>query len=110
MEVHANMRANLTSVGGPRNGVVGDSIIQEVNVATNRVVWEWSALGHLPLRDSYATYQPGVPFDAFHINSIQQIPGGNLLISSRHMWAVFSINKKTGKVNWELGGKHSSTT
>lgn len=108
VEVHADVRANLTSVGGPSNGVVSDSIIQEVNIATNRVVWEWNALGHLPLRDSYATYQPGVPFDAFHINSIQQIPGGNLLISSRHMWAVFSIHKKTGKVNWELGGKHSS--
>jgi hypothetical protein len=105
-EVHANVRADLTSIGGPRNGVVADSIIQEVNIATNRVVWEWSALGHLPLRDSYAPYQRGVPYDAFHFNSIQQIPGGNLLVSSRHMSAVFSINKDSGKVNWELGGKH----
>jgi hypothetical protein len=108
VEVHANVRANLTSIGGPRNGVVADSIIQEIDIATNRVVWEWSALRHLPLRDSYATYQHGVPFDAFHFNSIQQIPGGNLLISSRHMSAVFLINKKNGKVEWELGGKHSS--
>jgi hypothetical protein len=36
------------------------------------------------------------------------MPGGNLLVSSRHMSAVFSINKKNGKVNWELGGKHST--
>ena len=108
VEVHANLRANLTSVGGPRNGVVADSIIQEIDIATNRVVWEWSALGHLPLRDSYATYQRGVPFDAFHLNAIQQLRGGNLLVSLRHLWAVFSINKRTGKINWELGGKHSS--
>jgi hypothetical protein len=107
-EVVATVHANLTSVGGPPNGLVYDTIIQEVDVASNRVVWEWSALGHLPLRDSYAKYQPGVPFEAFHLNSIQQLPGGNLLISLRHMWAVFSINKKSGKVNWELGGKHSS--
>jgi hypothetical protein len=110
VEVQANVHANLTSVGGPSNGVVVDQIIQEINIATNRVVWEWQALGHLPLRDSYAPYTPGVPFDAFHLNSIQQIPGGNLLISVRHMWAVFSINKRTGKVNWELGGKHSNFT
>lgn len=107
VEVHAPVRANLTSVGGPANGVVGDSIIQEINVATNKVVWEWSAYHHLPLRDSYATYHPGTAFDAYHLNSIQQIAGGNLLASFRHLSAVLSIDKKTGKINWELGGKHS---
>jgi hypothetical protein len=108
VEVHANVRADLTSVGGPRDGVVADSIIQEIDVATDRVVWEWSALGHLPLRDSYAPYQKGQPFDAFHLNSIQQLPDGDLLVSFRHLWAVFLIDKKDGKVKWELGGKHSS--
>jgi hypothetical protein len=110
VEVHANVPANLASVGGPRHGVVADSIIQEIDVATNRVVWEWSALGHLPLRDSYATYQKGMPFDAFHLNSIQQLPDGNLLVSFRHLWAVCLIDKRNGKVKWELGGKHSSFT
>jgi hypothetical protein len=108
VEVHAAVRANLTSVGGPPNGVVGNSIIQEINIATNKVVWEWSALGHIPVRDSYATYHPGTTYDAYHLNSIQQIPGGNVLVSFRHLSAVLSINKKTGKINWELGGKHSS--
>jgi hypothetical protein len=107
VEVHAPIRANLTSVGGPTNGVVGDSIIQEINIATNKVVWEWSAYAHIPLRDSYATYHPGLAFDAYHLNSIQQIAGGNLLVSFRHLSAVLSIHKKTGKINWELGGKHS---
>jgi len=106
--VHVAERANLTSAGGPPDGVVGNSIIQEIDIATNKVVWEWSALAHIPLRDSYATYHPGTAYDAYHLNSIQQIPGGNLLVSFRHLWAVLSINKKTGKINWELGGKHSS--
>lgn len=108
VEVHANVPADLRSVGGPRDGVVADSIIQEIDIATDRVVWEWSALGHLPLRDSYATYQHRVPFDAFHLNSIQQLRDGNLLVSFRHLWATFLIDKKNGKVEWELGGKHSS--
>ncbi len=108
VEVHVAVHANLTSVGGPPNGIVGDSVIQEINVATNKVVWEWSSLRHIPLRDSYATYHPGAAFDAYHLNSIQEIPGGNLLVSYRHLWAVLSINKKTGKINWELGGKHSN--
>ncbi len=106
--VHANVHANLTSVGGPPNGVVSDSIVQDINIATGKVVWEWSALAHLPVRDSYATYRPGHAYDAFHLNSIQEVGGGNVIISVRHMCAVYSISMKTGKINWELGGKHSS--
>jgi hypothetical protein len=108
VEVHAAVRANLVSVGGPPSGVLGNSIIQEIDIATNKVVWEWSAYGHIPLRDSYATYHPGTAYDAYHLNSIQQLPGGNLLVSFRHLSAVLSINKKTGHTNWRLGGKHSS--
>ena len=50
----------------------------------------------------------GVPYDYFHMNSIQQLPDGNILISSRNTWAVYLINKKTGRIIWRLGGKHSS--
>ena len=42
------------------------------------------------------------------MNSIQQLPDGRILISSRHTWAVYSIEKKSGRIAWELGGKHSS--
>jgi hypothetical protein len=102
------VKRNLTSVGGPPNGTVYDWIIQEIDIATNKVVWEWHALGHVPLADTHASYTPGRPLDYFHLNSIQQLPNGNILISARNTWGVYSINKKTGKVSWELGGKHSS--
>jgi hypothetical protein len=102
------VHANLTSVGGPANGTVYDWIIQEVDAATNKVVWEWHALGHVPISASYRKYVPGQPYDYFHLNSIQQLPDGRILISARHTWAVYSIDKKTGKIAWELGGKHSS--
>jgi hypothetical protein len=102
------VHANLTSIGGPANGTVYDWIIQEVDAATNKVVWEWHALGHVPINASYRKYVPGQPYDYFHLNSIQQLPDGRVLISARHTWAVYSIDKKTGKIAWELGGKHSS--
>ena len=57
---------------------------------------------------SYERYVPGQPYDYFHLNSIQQLPDGRILISSRHTWAVYSIEKKSGRIAWELGGKHSS--
>ena len=108
VQIWSPVHANLTSVGGPANGTVIDWIIQEIDIATNRVIWEWQTLGHVPISDSYQRYTPGQPYDYFHMNSIQQLPDGRILISSRHTWAVYSIEKKSGRIAWELGGKHSS--
>jgi hypothetical protein len=108
VQIWSPVHANLTSVGGPANGTVLDWIIQEIDVATNKVIWEWHALGHVPISASYQRYVPGQPYDYFHLNSIQQLPDGRILISARHTWAVYSIEKKSGRIAWELGGKHSS--
>ena len=68
-------QANLPSIGGPRNGTVLDSIVQEIDITTGRVLWEWHALGHVPLSAS-ETGKPtaATEYDYFHINSIQQLP------------------------------------
>ena len=108
IEVWVPVRANLTSVGGPPNGSTFDWIIQEIDIATGKVIWEWHALGHVPINSSYSNYVTAVPYDYFHMNSIQQLPDGNILISSRNTWAVYLIDKKTGKIIWKLGGKRSS--
>jgi hypothetical protein len=100
--------ANLTSVGGPRHGQLIDSAIQEINIATGGVVWQWRASRHVPVSDSYAVKRGNGPYDFFHLNSIQQLPNGNLLVSARHTWTVYEINKHTGAIVWQLGGKHSS--
>ncbi len=106
--VWAPETTNLTSVGGPADGTAIDYIVQEIDIATGRVVWEWHSLGHVLVANSYAHYVPGVDYDYFHMNSIQQLKDGNILISSRNTWAIYLINKKTGKIIWTLGGKHSS--
>ena len=71
------------------------------------MLWEWHALGHVPLTASYAS-SPGIwsPWQSFHLNSIEQLPNGNLLISARDTWSVYEIDKQTGKVIWTLGGKY----
>jgi hypothetical protein len=106
--ITAPVRANLTSVGGPPNGTVLDSIVQEIDIATNRVLWEWNALHHVPLRASYVSYFPGRAYDFFHLNSIQPLADGHVILSARHTWAVYSVKEATGKIDWVVGGKHSS--
>jgi hypothetical protein len=45
--------------------------------------------------------------DYIHPNSLQRLPTGDILVSARHLDAVFIIDKKTGRIKWSLGGKYS---
>jgi hypothetical protein len=99
---------NLTKYGGARNGSVHDDVIQERDLQTGGVLWQWHSLGHVPISDSYLKKPSSGPYDYFHLNSIQQLPGGNLLVSARDTSAVYLIDRRTGAIVWTLGGKHSS--
>jgi Arylsulfotransferase (ASST) len=99
-------------LSGGRRGVVFDSVVQEIDIPTGLVLFQWDSLDHVPLADSYQP-APGGPagpdnaYDYFHINSIQPDDDGNLLISARNTWAVYKLGHRTGAVLWTLGGKHS---
>ena len=101
--------ADLSSVGGPVNGLVLEGVAQEIDVATGKVLLEWHSLDHVALTESYAGIpsSPTTPYDYFHINSVTLDADGNLLISSRHTWTVYKVNRTTGAVIWRLGGKKS---
>jgi hypothetical protein len=97
--------ADLSGVGGPRDGTVFESILQEVEVPSGRVVMEWRSLDHVPISDSYR--QPGGTYDYLHLNSIEVLPSGDLLVSARHTWALYKLDRRTGAVVWRLGGKRT---
>jgi hypothetical protein len=105
---YAPIRADLSSIGGPRHGVLLDAIIQEIDIATGQVLWEWHAAGHVRVNQTHLPLPASGPYDFFHVNSIQQLPNGNLLISARHTWALYEIDMKTGRISLVIGGKHSS--
>jgi hypothetical protein len=85
-----------------------DSIVQEVDIRTGLVVWEWHAYANVPLKDSYATPASSLTYDAYHLNSIELLPGDHLLVSARDTCAVYDIDQRTGRIAWTLGGKDSS--
>ena len=60
---------------------------------------------HVPVGASHLPL--GEPYDYLHVNSIQRLPDGNLLVSARHTWAVYKLERRTGNVIWTLGGKRS---
>lgn len=105
---YAPVKADLRSVGGPRNGTLLDSIVQEINIATGQLLWEWHAYGHVQIAASLAGKPSSGAYDFFHINSVQQLANGNFVVSARNTSAVYEIDRATGRILWVLGGKHSS--
>jgi len=102
--------ANLTSIGGPADQKVFDGIVQEIDIRTGKVLFQWNSADHVPYRDSHEPL-PGsaaMPWDWFHINAVHLDTDGNLLINSRYTWTTYQVNRHTGKIIWELGGKQST--
>jgi hypothetical protein len=97
--------ADLSAVGGPKNGRVLESVFQEVDIATGRLVMEWRSLDHVPITESSRHLTD--PYDYFHINTIDIAPDGHLIISARHTSTLYKLDRRTGEIIWRLGGKRS---
>ena len=102
--------ANLTSIGGPADQAVIDGVVQEIDISTGKVLFQWNSADHVPYRDSHnpPPGSPAMPWDWFHINAVHLDTDGNLLISSRYTWTIYKVNRHTGAIMWELGGKQST--
>jgi hypothetical protein len=101
---------DLRSIRGARNAQVFDAIVQEIDLPTGLVLYEWHSLDHVSIRESY-TRPPKRDrhlFDYFHINSIEEAPDGRFILSARNTWGVYKIDQYDGRVHWRLGGKRSS--
>ena len=101
--------ANLTSLGLSAHQQVMDGVVQEIDIKTGKLLFQWVSAGDVPYSDSHAPMpQPGQPWDWFHINAVHLDTDGNLLISSRFTWTIYKVNLRTGAMIWQLGGKHST--
>jgi hypothetical protein len=110
--VYHRLPVDLSSVGGPAEGKIWDGILQEVDIQTGRVVFEWHSYPQVGIAESYAPPKAKAgakapPYDYFHMNSIEVEPNGNFLVSARNTHALYEIDRKTKKVLWRLGGKKS---
>ncbi len=103
------IRCNLSSAeGGPRDGVILDTAVQEIDMRTGLVRWEWHSLDHVGVSESEFSPPKNSPWDWFHLNSIDPEPGGDIFISARNTWAGYQIEGGSGRILWRLGGEKSS--
>jgi hypothetical protein len=105
-------QADLTSIGGPADQTVVNGIVQEIDIATGRVLFQWNSEDHVPFSQSEQPLpaSPSTPWDWFHVNAVHLSTDGSLLIDARNTWTTYDVNPWNGNINWQLGGKDSSFT
>ena len=98
-------------------GYIQQGAFQEVDVETGTVLFEWKSLDHVDTSESYVP--PGsteisgngrdvaLPWDYFHINSVDKNADGDYMISARHTSAIYLISGEDGHVIWRLNGARS---
>ncbi len=101
---------NVSNAKGAKPRLVLDGVVQEIDIPTGLVLFQWDSLDHVPVSASYQAIpkNTGHPWDYFHLNSAQLTGNGNVIISSRDTWAVYDVAHQTGAIVWTLGGKSSS--
>jgi hypothetical protein len=87
-----------------------DGVVQEIDVKTGLVLFEWHALDHIPLSESFFKRpgSTGFVYDPYHLNSVAVDRDGNLIISARNTWAAYKVDHRTGAVIWTLGSNRDS--
>ena len=109
---YGEAHADLSALGGGTHDPYFYGVVQEVDVVSGKVLFQWRSDQHVALSESYAPVKNGpVPqFDYFHIDSICLADDGNFIVSARNTWTIYKLDRKTGEVMWRMGGKQSDFT
>jgi Arylsulfotransferase (ASST) len=100
---------DLTAVKGAKQGRIIDCHALVLDLATGKATFDWNALEHVAVQESYKPVPASGKdlYDYVHVNSLQMLPDGSILISARNTWTVYKVNGKTGEIIWRMGGKKS---
>jgi Arylsulfotransferase (ASST) len=109
MSIFGDATGQVFTTRGPGLDKIVEGVVQEVDVASGRLLFEWRSSQHVATKESYLDIprDPSTPYDYFHINSIDETADGGLIVSARHTWCVYKIHRPTGNVEWRLNGKQS---
>ena len=99
------VKRDLRFAGGVRHGRLVDNVVQEVELATGLVRFEWHSAGEVPVAASLSRPDGPRSWDYFHVNSVEEDADGDLIISARNTCALYKLDRETGAIVWQLGGK-----
>ena len=105
----AGVPATSAPGGAGLNGQVLDCAVQEIDLQTGAVLFEWHTADHVSIDESFIPYSADATaiYDYVHANSIDVDTDGGLLVSARNTSTVYKIDRASGAIVWRLGGKRS---
>ncbi|EME41494.1 hypothetical protein DOTSEDRAFT_36883 [Dothistroma septosporum NZE10] len=111
LTVYTATKADLRGMGHGRaaDGWIVDNLFQEIDIETGELLFQWRASDHFDPVETYMTnpfggYWESIPFDFYHLNSVDKDSRGNYLISSRHFHHIVCVSP-VGETLWILGGR-----
>ncbi|KID79242.1 uncharacterized protein G6M90_00g021690 [Metarhizium brunneum] len=117
IQIYQPVPRDLTKWGAsPEQQWIVNAIIQELDISTGKLLFEWSSLDHVTPDEAILPINPGQAgsgynssdaWDYFHINSVDKDAEGNYLISARDACALHKINGTDGSIIWRLNGNRS---
>ncbi|KAI9903123.1 hypothetical protein N3K66_002475 [Trichothecium roseum] len=117
IQIYQPVPRDLTEWGAsPEQQWIVNAIIQELDISTGELLFEWSSLDHVQPDEAILPINPGQAgsgynssdaWDYFHINSVDKDAEGNYLISARDACAIHKINGTDGSIVWRLNGNRS---
>jgi hypothetical protein len=101
---------DTSSVHGARRTAVIDGVVQEIDIKTGLVLFEWHSLDHVGYTESHIAPPKidGHLWDYFHVNSVYENKDRNLIVSGRNAWTAYKVDYRTGGLFWRLGGRRSN--
>ena len=103
---------DLSSWGRSAQEQVTDAKLVEFDGAGN-VVWTWRMGDHIDVATENQHWRGrGAAQDVVHMNSLAYDGRGGVVVSARHLDAVYRIRLSDGVITWKLGGsrEHESLT
>lgn len=105
------MPFDLSPIDGPAEGWIFGACVQEIDVETGEVLFDWDGMEHIDLTETHRKREEGEgesqekPFDPVHLNSVVR-DGDAYLLSARHTSTVYRVDR-SGEILWRLGGERS---
>ena len=107
--VYDGRPGDLSSVGGPASGTVyGHHLLR--GDAVGRVSFDWDAWEYYSVADWTEPTGVNPPNDFDHTNALDFDLDSNYIVSFRAMGAIDKIDRTTGAILWQLGGRLNQFT
>jgi hypothetical protein len=100
--------ADTSAFGGSVNSQVLGIQILEIT-PNGRIVYRWASGDHISVSETPQRWwdMPILdrePYDASHWNAVELVGKNRMLLSFRHLDAIYMVNRTTGAIIWKLGG------